>query len=227
VPTLKSSGGESIPHGISKFNDKESISLDNAPAQMGFNRSSSPSFHHKPTITSKEVQMNELLEHNNDQNFKSVSHSHRKKRSRWMNQLEKFLESYPTVIFMSVLTVYTLFFDDIRVVSLEKIYDDIFFGITASCLAIFAVEIFLASLSREAYFLTFFFWLDIISTISMLPDIGWIWDMVTGEGGTPQAGNAAQLVKTSRAGRVTRIIRVIRLIRLIRIVKLYKQAKLA
>ena len=141
--------------------------------------------------------------------------------------MESILESYPIVIFVSIVTIYTLFFDDIRVLSLSKDTDDIFFGITSACFCIFTIEIFLAAICREEYFLTFFFWLDIVSTISMLPDIGWIWDFVTGEGGTPQAGNAAQLVKTSRAGRVTRIIRIIRLIRLIRIVKLYKQAKLA
>lgn len=144
-----------------------------------------------------------------------------------MVRTERILESYPIVIFVSIVTVYTLFFDDIRVLSIGKQFDDVFYAITSACFVIFAVEIFLAALCRENYFLTFFFWLDIVSTISMLPDIGWIWDFVTGEGGTPQAGNAAQLVKTSRAGRVTRIIRIIRLIRLIRIVKLYKQVKLA
>lgn len=141
--------------------------------------------------------------------------------------IESYLESYPVVIFVSIVTIYTLFFDDIRVLSLSKSIDDVFYGLTSACFIIFSVEIFLAGICRENYFMTFFFWLDIVSTISMLPDIGWVWDLVTGEGGTPQAGNAAQLVKTSRAGRVTRIIRIIRLIRLIRIVKLYKQAKLA
>jgi hypothetical protein len=150
-----------------------------------------------------------------------------KKRPRWIIKTEKILESYPIVIFVSIVTVYTLFFDDIRVLSIKKQYDDIFFGITSSCFFIFTIEILLAAMCREEYFMTFFFWLDIISTISMLPDIGWVWDFVMGEGGTPQAGNAASLVKTSRAGRVTRIIRIIRLIRLIRIVKLYKQAKMA
>jgi Ion transport protein len=141
--------------------------------------------------------------------------------------VENQLNNYLIVGFVSILTVYTLFFDDLRVLALDKDYDPIFFGITASCFIIFSVEIAIASACREVYFLTFFFWLDIISTISMLPDIGWLWDVVTGQGGSPQTGNAAQLVKTSRAGRVTRIIRVIRLIRLIRIVKLYRQAKLA
>jgi hypothetical protein len=30
------------------------------------------------------------------------------------------LESYPSVIFMSVVTLYTLFFDDLRVLFIEK-----------------------------------------------------------------------------------------------------------
>jgi hypothetical protein len=71
------------------------------------------------------------------------------------------------------------------VVALDKSFDDICFAITACCFFLFAIEIFFASLCREDYFLTFFFWLDIISTISMLPDIGWVWDFIIGDGGTP------------------------------------------
>jgi len=132
------------------------------------------------------------------------------------------LESYPSVIFMSVVTLYTLFFDDLRVLLIEKKNDSVFYMITTVCFALFMVEIIVGSLCRYPYFMTFFFWLDLVSTLSMLPDIGWFWDLVTGEGTNINATNATQLAKTSRAGRVTRIIRVIRLIRLIRIVKLYK-----
>jgi hypothetical protein len=129
---------------------------------------------------------------------------------------------------MSAITIYTLFFDDIRTIALTKEDDNICYIITCICFAAFTIEIFLASISKEEYFLTFFFWLDVVSTLSMIPDIGWIWDAMIGTGGGDNtAGNAASLAKTSRAGRVTRVIRVIRLIRLIRIVKLYKQAKLA
>ena len=86
-------------------------------------------------------------------------------------------------------------------------------------MAAFLIEIFFASLVKDDYFLTFFFWLDIISTISMFPDIGWIWNAITGSGSATSVGS---LAKTSRASRVTRVIRIVRLIRLIRIVKLYK-----
>jgi hypothetical protein len=150
-----------------------------------------------------------------------------KKRPKWQVRLEKLLESYPIVGTMSLITVYSLFFDDIRSLAFTVAADDICYGVTCFCFVAFAVEIFFASISREGYFLSFFFWLDVVSTLSMIPDIGWVWDLMIGGGGSSQAGNAAQLAKTSRAGRVTRVIRVIRLIRLIRIVKLYKQAKLA
>ena len=119
---------------------------------------------------------------------------------------------------MTLITFYALFFDDIRMIGFEKDQDDGFFAITLIGMLAFTVEIILASLVMDDYWNSFFFWLDLVSTISMIPDCGWIWEPLTGGGGT----NATDLAKTSRAGRVTRVIRVIRLIRLIRIVKLYK-----
>jgi len=124
---------------------------------------------------------------------------------------------------MTVITFYALFFDDIRMIFFDKSQDDGFFAISLFGMIAFTIEIFLAALVMDNYNNSFFFWLDLVSTISMIPDIGWIWDPLTGGGST----DATDLAKTSRAGRVTRVIRVIRLIRLIRIVKLYKQAKIA
>lgn len=92
---------------------------------------------------------------------------------------------------MSTITVYTLFFDDIRMLALTVDDDPICYAITCFCFAMFTIEICLASISKEVYFLTFFFWLDVVSTISMIPDIGWIWDLMTGGSGSGKAGNAA------------------------------------
>jgi len=138
------------------------------------------------------------------------------------------LENFIVVGFMSLVTTYTLFFDDIRAAAFDKKSDTFFWGVTLGCLILFLAEIILSSISKQVYFLTFFFWLDLVSTISMIPDIGFIWNAMIGEGGSASsAKSATSVAKTSRAGRITRVIRVIRLIRLIRIVKLYKQAKLA
>mmetsp|Transcript_28745 Transcript_28745/g.43412 ORF Transcript_28745/g.43412 Transcript_28745/m.43412 type:complete len:284 (+) Transcript_28745:698-1549(+) len=127
---------------------------------------------------------------------------------------------------MTLITIYALYFDDLRLLFFDKSQDDVFYGITLVGIICFTCEILLASYAKKDYWNSFFFWLDIVSTLSMIPDCGWIWDfLIGGEGGGDS--NAYDLAKTSRAGRVTRVIRVIRLIRLIRIVKLYKQTQIA
>lgn len=91
---------------------------------------------------------------------------------------------------MTVITVYSLFFDDIRQLTINPAKDDICFGITAGCMACFAIEIVLASIAIDDYFFSFFFWLDVISTLSMIPDIGWIWTIITGQGDSGSVDNA-------------------------------------
>ena len=140
-----------------------------------------------------------------------------------MKKTEKVLDSTFVTIFMTVITVYALFFDDLRVLYMDPSNDTLWFNISFFGMMCFFVEIFLSSIVKDDYFNTFFFWLDIISTVSMIQDIGWLWDPLLGNS-EGNSDNAADLAKTSRAGRVTRVIRIIRLIRLIRIVKLYKQS---
>ena len=135
-----------------------------------------------------------------------------------------FIDSWQWGIFMTIVTIYTLFFDDIRVVFIPKVADDAFFTITTVCFLLFLFEIILSSIYIPKYWMGFFFWLDVLSTVSMLFDLGWIMDNVNN---ASQADSASSLAKSSRAARVTRIVRLVRLIRLVRIVKLYKQAKLA
>jgi hypothetical protein len=128
---------------------------------------------------------------------------------------------------MTLMTVYALFFDDIRIIAFPSHSDNIFFTITFVGVICFTTEILLASYAKNDYRFSFFFWLDIVSSLSMIPDVGWFWSIIIGiEGGTGSK-DALALAKTSKSGRVTRVIRVIRLIRLIRIVKLYKQSQIA
>jgi hypothetical protein len=100
---------------------------------------------------------------------------------------------------MTSLTIYALFFDDIRMVLFSKGSDDIFYGISSMALFFFTLEIILTSYSKkDEYWLSFFFWLDVVSTLSIIPDIGWIMDSMTGAN---DASDATSLAKTSRAGR--------------------------
>lgn len=89
---------------------------------------------------------------------------------------------------MTLITFYSLFFDDIRVLVLHPDADDICYGVTTACMLFFIIEIILASLVKEEYFLSFFFWLDLVSTISMITDIGWLYNAMTG--GDQGAANA-------------------------------------
>ena len=121
-----------------------------------------------------------------------------------------------------VITIYALFFDDIRIIFLPPAADLTCDWITIICIALFLAELTLASIAIEGYFISFFFWLDLVAALSMIMDIGFLIKLYEGSDSTD---NASDLAKTSRASRVTRVIRIIRLVRLIRIVKIYKQAK--
>lgn len=143
-----------------------------------------------------------------------------KLQAKWKIKMSKSLDSASVSIFMSIITVYSLFFDDIRALTMPVEADIYVYSFTCAVMVAFIIELIIASVVVENYFLSFFFWLDVISTLSMVPDIGFIWDQLTG--GNSGASDAGSLAKTSRASRITRVIRVIRLIRLIRIVKLYK-----
>jgi hypothetical protein len=47
-------------------------------------------------------------------------------------------------------------------------------------LGFFAIEIVLASIAKDDYVLGFYFWLDLVATISLFADIGWVWNAMTG-----------------------------------------------
>ncbi len=134
---------------------------------------------------------------------------------------------------MTIITIYALFGDDIRLVFFDKRSDNIFNAITCFSMFFFALELIIASLAKEDYFFGFYFWLDLVATVSLLFDVGWIWEPLTGTQDF-SAGNAEQATSLARAGRgarvgtkAGRIVRFVRMIRLIRIVKLYKHAHTA
>lgn len=60
----------------------------------------------------------------------------------------------------------------------------------------------LKSSFQPDYFLGFFFWLDLLSTLSLLLDIGWFNQLLFGTGDASSASSVASLAKASRASRV-------------------------
>lgn len=131
---------------------------------------------------------------------------------------------------MTIITIYALVASDIKQISFGPEADPIFVIITCISMIMFFVELVLSSISKQDYWLSFFFWLDLIATVSLVTDIDPLVEAITGDQPTEgnEAGDTATLARASRGARIGtragRMTRVIRLIRLIRIVKLYKSA---
>ena len=66
----------------------------------------------------------------------------------WKLKIEKWLDSWLVAGVMTFLTIYALFFDDIRVLYVPMSFDDLFYGFTAVSLVFFTVEIVLASIVK-------------------------------------------------------------------------------
>ena len=129
-----------------------------------------------------------------------------------------FLDHSVTTGFFSVVTIWALFGDDIRLLVGDSQSDTTFYILTLVCFSFFSLEIVLSCYAKNDYINSFYFYLDAISTFTLLLDVGWISDAIFG---SASSGATAAKVGT----RATRLIRILRLIRLIRIVKLYKAAQ--
>jgi hypothetical protein len=100
--------------------------------------------------------------------------------------MERILDGPVFTVWMTTLTVFALFGDDIRVLAFTKYGDDVFFGISTVCLFFFALELILSSIVKPKYLGSFYFWLDLIATLSLFPDVGWLWALIV-NGGTTDA----------------------------------------
>ena len=126
---------------------------------------------------------------------------------------------------MTLVTLYALLGDDLRLIFVPIESDGVFTSLTIFSLILFTLELVLASISQEDYLNSFFFWLDLVSTASLITDIEPIMNALMtigesdGDGSSNliiQDDNTASLARASRgarlgtkAGRMTRIIRLI------------------
>lgn len=81
---------------------------------------------------------------------------------------------------MLFVTIYALFGDDVRLIAFEASADIVFFWLNVTTFSFFTLELYLSSMCISEYFGSFFFWLDLISTVSVMMDVqmayGTIWD---------------------------------------------------
>jgi hypothetical protein len=97
-------------------------------------------------------------------------------------------------------------------------------------LVLFLIEVLVNSCVVDDFKFSFFFWLDIIATISLLPDISFMLDLMQDLVGMQKFSLSADVIPGQFAStdassdKIQKIVKSLRLIRLIRIIKLYKYA---
>ena len=75
---------------------------------------------------------------------------------------------------MSGTTIFALFGDDLRLWFTTKDADPYFYGGLVASFVLFILEIFINSCVVNDFKFSFFWWLDIIATLSLILDIGWL-----------------------------------------------------
>lgn len=139
----------------------------------------------------------------------------------------------------TILTLYALFGDDMRLILTEKKSDEIFDHITITAMGLFTIEIIAFCGGKPEYMFGFFFWLDIISTVTLVIDVTTVGEKLFGDsiskagdnqesgggaGGAGDSAEAARAARMSRAGtKAGRVVRLIRLLRLIKMLKVFKK----
>ena len=75
---------------------------------------------------------------------------------------------------MTFITIFVLYADDIRILSTDKNGDKYFYILTLICFFFFNLEILLLMVVRKGYICSFFFWMDVISTFSIVLEVPWV-----------------------------------------------------
>jgi len=89
---------------------------------------------------------------------------------------------------MTLVTIYALLGDDLKLLTTTIEADVYFTWATSIALILFMIELILASIGKEGYLNSFFFWLDLVSTLSLVTDIPFVWNQIIGDSPTNEVG---------------------------------------
>ena len=181
------------------------------------------------------------------------------KLNRTKRLINKFLDSNGAITFMSLITVYALYGDDVRIIAFQPNADIVFLALSAVASAFFLIEISLLCWCKQGYLRrpdltalrdvcsiyawtnrhstlkwmsklwnmlqpgSFYFWLDLISTFSMVIEMPWFLQSFGGGGGGGGSGEVNSTVDAgAQAANNLKVLRILRMVRLVRLAKLYK-----
>ena len=103
-------------------------------------------------------------------------------------KIREYSEGKLVTIVMMLVTLFALIGDDFRVWFFTKKSDPYFYGGLIFSLIAFTTEILVNSCVIDEFKYSFFFWLDIVATVSIIIDIEWLMDIASiWTGGSPSA----------------------------------------
>ncbi|KAJ1434174.1 hypothetical protein B484DRAFT_446819 [Ochromonadaceae sp. CCMP2298] len=135
---------------------------------------------------------------------------------KWRRSLFKKMNAPLLQVFLGLLLMLSLFMAESWILgNAPDSANAILYSILSVVFAIFAFETVALSVVQEGYFNSFFFWMDVIGTISILLDIGWVADTFIPTGAVTSTGNVLRATRAAKLGaRYGRLMRLMRLMKL-------------
>ncbi|CAE7409165.1 unnamed protein product [Symbiodinium natans] len=136
-------------------------------------------------------------------------------------------EDWRFLTLTTVLTFGALLGDDLRLLTTGKEADNFFNVLIVVAFIVFTVEIIAASLGDRTYLFSFFFYLDILATVTMLVDLTWFGNLLyckdLNSFSAASTGSWEGAVANLADTRAARTVRILRLIRLGKLYKFYQR----
>lgn len=86
----------------------------------------------------------------------------------------EFVEGKWVTTIMTLVTLFALFGDDFRLWFFDSNVDPYYYGLICGSFVLFSTEVLLNSCVQDDFKYSFFFWLDIVATLSLIVDIKWL-----------------------------------------------------
>jgi len=148
----------------------------------------------------------------------------RQKHSKWQKTVFNALNEPGPQLFLGALLMLTLFMADSWVLgNAPDSSNDSLYGVLLAIFIIFSIECITLSIVQEGYFPYFFFWMDLVGTVSIILDIGWIAHLFIPSGTMSASGSVLRATRAAKLGaRYGRLLRLLRLLKFVRFLPCFK-----
>ncbi|GIL93794.1 hypothetical protein Vretimale_97, partial [Volvox reticuliferus] len=143
-------------------------------------------------------------------------------------RLEAILASKYWLLITMTLTLFCLYAVDVCDVAKGGINaGTVVSAILLAIFVIFSLDLLLSSIFVDKYILSFFFWVDLLGTASLILDIKWFLSGIL----SSEDSNALQITRAGRSarigsqmGRITRVLRLLRALKLLKVLQLRRRS---